>query len=45
MFLITLEKLRIKRLELTSLTEKTSLVDKQIETYNIIEEKLLEVME
>lgn len=44
LFIITLEKLRTKKEGLTSLTEKTSLIDKKIETFNIIEEKLIEVM-
>ncbi len=44
LFIITLEKLRTKKEGLTSLTEKTSLIDKKIETFNIIEQKLIEVM-
>lgn len=45
LFLITLEKLRIKRGDFTSIKDKTSLVHKKIETYNIIEEKLIEVID
>ena len=44
LFVITLEKLRVRKEVLVSMTNKTSLVDKKIETYNIIEQKLIEVM-
>lgn len=44
LFAITLDKLRIQREKFQSITDKTSLVNKKIETYDIIEEKLIEVM-
>ncbi len=44
LFIITLDKLSVKRQELESITEKTSLVSQKIETFNIIERKLIEVM-
>ena len=44
LFVITLEKLRIRKEALNSMPDKTSLVHKKIETFNIIEQKLIEVM-